>query len=252
MNYIIAIDGPAGAGKSTVAKALARRLGFFYLDTGALYRTLTYKALQKKLDLENEKTLAVLARKTKIDLQDTADGLHVFMDDQEITGRIRTPEVTRNTFYVARSPEVRQAILPLQQKFAEMTSLVAEGRDTTTVVFPNATLKVYLDANLDTRAKRRGKDLTKAGVEQSITKIAEGVAERDNHDRSRSVAPLRQAEDAFYLDTTNLSVTEVIERLISLFHSCVPSFVREAGGYPSSAAQPYCKDSGELPEQNTG
>jgi CMP/dCMP kinase len=247
MNYIIAIDGPAGAGKSTIAKALAQRLGFFYLDTGALYRTLTYKALQKGLNLENEKTLTALAQDTKIDLQDTGDGLHVFLDGLEITGRIRTPEVTRNTFYVARSPKVRQAILPLQRKFAERASLVAEGRDTTTVVFPNATLKVYLDANLETRAKRRGKDLNKAGVEQSLVKTAEEVAERDNHDRSRSVAPLRQAEDAFYLDTTNLSVTEVVERLDSLFHSAVPSFLRGVGGFPSSAAPPCCKDPGGLP-----
>lgn len=252
MNYIIAIDGPAGAGKSTVAKALARKLGFFYLDTGALYRTLTYKALQKGLDLKNEQTLVEMARETKIDLQDKADVLHVFMDGQEITDRIRTPEVTRNIFYVARSPKVRQAILPLQRKFAEMTSLVAEGRDTTTVVFPEATLKIYLDANLETRTKRRGKDLARAGVEQPIAKIAEEVAERDRHDRSRSVAPLRQAEDALYLDTTNLSITEVVERLASLFHSCVPSFVREAAGSPSSSAQPYCKGPGELPEQNTG
>ncbi len=252
MNYIIAIDGPAGAGKSTVAKALARKLGFFYLDTGALYRTLTYKALQKGLDLENENALAALAQETKIDLQDKVDGLHVFMDGQEITDQIRFPEVTRNTFYIARSPKVRQAILPLQRKFAERTSLVVEGRDTTTVVFPNATLKVYLDANLETRAKRRGKDLTKAGVEQSITQIREEVAERDNHDRSRSVAPLRQAEDAFYLDTTNLSITEVVECLTSLFLSSVPSFFREAVGSPSSAVQPCCKDPGELPEQNTG
>ncbi|MFH1903456.1 MAG: (d)CMP kinase [Candidatus Omnitrophota bacterium] len=252
MNYIIAIDGPAGAGKSTVAKSLAQKLGFFYLDTGALYRTLTYKALQKGLDLENEKALAALAQETKIDLQDKVGGLHVFMDGQEVTDQIRFPEVSRNTFYIARSPEVRQAILPLQRKFAERASLVAEGRDTTTVVFPDATLKVYLDANLETRAKRRGKDLTKAGVEQSITKIAEEVAERDNHDRSRSVAPLRQAEDAFYLDTTNLSITEVVERLTSLFLSSVPSFVREVEGSPSSAAQPCRKDPGELPEQNAG
>ncbi|MFA5393056.1 MAG: (d)CMP kinase [Candidatus Ratteibacteria bacterium] len=248
MKYIIAIDGPAGAGKSTVAKALAQKLGFFYLDTGALYRTLTYKALQKGLDLENEKTLAALAHATKIDLQDKVDGLHVFMDDQEVTDQIRTPEVTRSTFYIARSPEVRQAILPLQRKFGERANLVVEGRDTTTVVFPNATLKIYLDANLGTRAKRRGKDLTKAGVEQSITKIAEEVAERDNHDRSRSVAPLRQAEDAFYLDTTNLSITEVVERLASLFYSSVPSFVRETVDSSSSAVRPCCKDPGELPE----
>ncbi|MDO9574103.1 MAG: (d)CMP kinase [Candidatus Contubernalis sp.] len=214
MNYVIAIDGPAGAGKSTIAKTLAQKLGFFYLDTGALYRTLTYKALQQGLDLKDEKALVTLARETRIDLQDREDGLHVFMDGQEITDQIRTPEVTRNTFYVARSPEVRQAILPLQRKFAEKASLVAEGRDTTTVVFPDAALKVYLDANLETRAQRRGKDLSKAGVEQSITKTAQEVAERDNHDCSRSVAPLRQAEDAFYLDTTNLSVNEVVERLV--------------------------------------
>ncbi len=218
MKYIIAIDGPAGAGKSTVAKALAKKLGFFYLDTGALYRALTYKALQKGLNLEDEEALVEMVRETRIDLQDKADGLHVFMDGREITGEIRTPEVTGKTFYIARSPEVRQSILPLQRKFAERESLVAEGRDTTTVVFPDATLKIYLDANLETRAKRRGEDLSKAGVEQSIAKTAEEVAERDNHDLSRSVAPLRQAEDAFYLDTTNLSITEVVEHLALLFH----------------------------------
>ena len=252
MNYVIAIDGPAGAGKSTVAKILAQRLGFFYLDTGALYRTLTYKALQEHLELENEEALAEMAKETEIDLQDKPDGLHVFMDGQEVTGRIRTPEVTRNTFYIARSARVRQAILPLQRSFARKTSLVAEGRDTTTVVFPDAALKVYLDADLETRAKRRGKDLKKAGIRQSVTKIAEEVAERDNHDRSRSVAPLRQAEDAFYLDTTNLSITEVVERMASLFRSSVPSFVREAGDSPSSAVPPCCKDPGEPHRQNAG
>ena len=252
MKYIIAIDGPAGAGKSTVAKALVRKLGFFYLDTGALYRTLTYKALQNGLNLEDEKMLAKMARETRIDLQDRANGLHVFMDGQEVTKEIRAPEVTRNTFYIARSPEVRQSILPLQRKFAERESLVAEGRDTTTVVFPDATLKVYLDANLETRAKRRGEDLIKAGVEQSVTKTAEEVAERDNHDRSRSVAPLRQAEDAFYLDTTNLSITEVVERLASLFHSSVSSSVREAGDSLSSVAAPCCKDPDGPPRKNAG
>ena len=234
MKYVIAIDGPAGAGKSTVAKLLAQRLGFLYLDTGALYRTLTLKALEQKVDLTKEELLVKIVKSTRIELKNTPEGLRIFMDGKEVTEEVRIPEVTNNTFYVARSPKVRASLLPLQRNFAIESDLVTEGRDTTTVVFPDATLKIYLDADLKTRGVRREKDLIKAKIKQSLEKITAEVAERDNYDRSRSVAPLRQASDAVYVDTTNLTITEVVDRLASLFHAIVSADDRAA--FPAGAS----------------
>ncbi len=217
MCHVIAIDGPAGAGKSTVARLLAKELGFLFLDTGALYRALTYKALQKEINLEDERELAALYGETAIDLQVAPKGLRVMLDGEDVTEEIRRPEVTRNTFYIARSPRVRQLLLPLQREFARKSNLVAEGRDTTTVIFPEATLKVYLDATPETRALRRQQDLQKTGIKQSSAEVEREVRERDRHDISRAVAPLRKAPDAVYLDSSRMTITEEVVFLARLF-----------------------------------
>ena len=217
--HIIAIDGPAGAGKSTLARQLARRLGFLYLDTGALYRALTWKALQEGVNLEDETALEKITRTARLDIRPAPEGVRVFVDGTEVTGEIRTPEVTRNTFYLARSPRVRAALLPLQRQFGERNNLVVEGRDTTTVIFPRATLKIYLDASLKTRAGRRTLDLEKIGARQPVPEVEREMAERDRQDLSRRVAPLVRAPDAHYLDTSGLTVDQEVAAVLKLFET---------------------------------
>lgn len=216
---MIAIDGPGGAGKSTVARLLAGRLGFLYLDTGALYRALTWKAQREGVDLHDEEALAEMAGKTALDLRNGPSGLEVLVDGRDVTAEIRRPEVTENTFYIARSPKIRAVLLPVQREFALRDNLVAEGRDTGTVVFPGARLKVYLDASLDTRARRRQRDLSRAGENQALERVREDLAARDRHDLTRSAAPLRKAPDAVTLDTGCLSVAEEVERIADLFRA---------------------------------
>lgn len=219
MKEVIAIDGPAGAGKSTVARLLARKLGFLYLDTGALYRALTLKALRAGVDLEDENALAGLVSTSCLDLREIDGKLAVFLDGEDVSAEIRTPEVTEQTFHIAASPLARAALLPVQRSFAERDNLVVEGRDTTTVVFPRARLKVYLDAPLDVRAARREKDLIGAGIKHGKEKISAWISERDRLDRSRSVAPLRKAPDAVYLDSGDKTIEEEVDSLARLFLS---------------------------------
>ncbi len=253
MGYVIAIDGPAGAGKSTVARYLAKKLGFLYLDTGALYRTVTYKALKQKADLTNEAILKKIVETTRMELKNTRNGLRVFMDGEDVTKEIRKPKVSNNTFYIACSPKVREALLPLQRSFAEKSNLVAEGRDTTTVVFPDATLKIYLDADPFVRAVRRKKDLErKLHLKTSLERTLQEVTERDRYDLSRSIAPLRQAPEAIYLDTTNLTISQVVDRLISLFKASVSHASFSEGGVGLPVLPQGEKTPGASPEQSAG
>ncbi len=210
---IIAIDGPAGAGKSTVAKRLAQRLNISYLDTGAMYRALTLKALQKKVNLEDEDMLVSLAKETDIRLEPGTDGIRVFLDGEDVSSQIRNPEVTENTFYIARAAGVREIMVKLQRHIGETQSLVAEGRDIGTVVFPNASKKFYLDADLDERFRRRLKEMKDAGKEVNEATLKEELKKRDEKDFSRKVGPLKKAEDAIFIDSTHLSIDEVVEQM---------------------------------------
>ena len=212
---VIAIDGPAGSGKSTVSKMLARALGLLYIDTGAMYRALTLKAMRDKLDLEDGPCLTSLAKSAKIDLKEEKGVLKIFLDGEDVTGLIRTPELTGNVKYIARVPGVRAEMVRLQRSIGGRGGAVLEGRDIGTVVFPAANYKFYLDADHDQRAKRRYKELVELGAKVSLDDIRKDVSTRDHSDMTRSVGALKRADDAIFIDTTKLSIDGVVEKLLS-------------------------------------
>ena len=214
-NLIIAIDGPAGSGKSTIAKEVAKRLELLYVDTGAMYRALTLKAIRKKVNLNDKSALVKLARRTNIDLKIDKDfKLSVLLDGQDVSKEIRRSFVTNNVKDVARVPKVRKEMVILQRKIASSGRAVLEGRDIGTVVFPDADRKVYLDASVDVRIKRRYKELVEKGYDVTLDEVRKDVITRDHSDKTREVAPLKKADDAIVIDTTNLTVTEVAERIV--------------------------------------
>lgn len=211
---VIAIDGPAGSGKSTVSKMLAKALGILYIDTGAMYRALTLAAMRDNVDLEDAPSLTKLAKSAKIDLKEDGDVLKIFLDGEDVTGLIRTPELTGNVKYIARVPGIRAEMVRLQRSIGERGGAVLEGRDIGTVVFPDANYKFYLDADEDERAKRRHKELMELGAKVNLDDIKKDVSTRDHSDITRSVGALKRADDAVFIDTTKLSVNDVVERLL--------------------------------------
>ena len=214
---IVAIDGPAGSGKSTVSKVVAQKLGFLYVDTGAMYRAMTLKALNLGLDMNDKESLVMLAAEVKIELKtDKATKLSVFLDDKDVTKEIRTPELTNNIKYVAGVPGVRKEMVKIQRKVAgeNKNGAVLEGRDIGTVVFPDADFKFYLDADSKERVLRRHKELVKAGQNITLSDIEKDVTTRDKSDLTRSVAPLKKAEDATFIDTTKMSIDEVAAKIV--------------------------------------
>jgi cytidylate kinase len=210
---IIAIDGPAGAGKSTVARRLARRLGYRFLDTGALYRAVTYAALRAGLDPAGEEQVAALAESADLRLVAGQDGLRVLLEGVDISTEIRGPDVTTAVSTVAAHPRVRAAMVPFQRAFAEPDGgVVAEGRDIGTVVFQDADLKFYLDADPTVRASRRAQE----SGEGDVARVHRQMAERDRDDAERKVSPLRVADDAVRIDSTELSLDQVIARILEV------------------------------------
>jgi CMP/dCMP kinase len=214
---IITIDGTTSSGKSTAADGLARRLGAAHLDTGAMYRALTLKALDNHLNLEDPRALAALAEATQIDLDPTGGGASVRMDGRDVTQAIRENRVSVNSHYLARTPEVRRVLVAKQRAFAASApgGVVTEGRDQGTVVFPDADVKFFLDAAPEERARRRQKELEDRGEYKSYREVLAEVVERDRRDSTRAADPLRPAEGAVHVDTSACTVEETLEKLLA-------------------------------------
>ena len=213
-SLVIAIDGPVGSGKSTAARELAQRLGLRYLDSGALYRAITWKALRDGIRLEDGEALAQVAESLPLQFEPAPSGLRLFVNGEEITEAIRRPELTRQVYHAARNPRVRSAVNRMQCRLAGGGGVVAEGRDITTVVFPEADVKFFLTASPEERARRRHAELTAKGISVQREEVLRDLLERDRLDSTRAVAPLRQAEDARVIDTTNLSIDQMVQRMV--------------------------------------
>ncbi|TWT90682.1 Cytidylate kinase [Pseudobythopirellula maris] len=211
---IVTIDGPAGAGKSSAARALAQRLGFRFLDTGAMYRAVTYAALKRGEDLEDTRAIARVAREISPELVLTGDS--VLLADEDITRAIRTFEITTATRHAADCPEVRSTLVDLQRQLADGLDVVAEGRDQSTVVFPHAECKIFLTASEEVRAERRYLDMVNRGEHVSRDEVLEKQRERDDRDSSRPVGALTKATDAIEFCTDGLEPDEVVERLMEI------------------------------------
>ena len=209
----IAIDGPAGAGKSSVAKVLARRLGCIYLDTGAMYRAVTWLALQKQVAFDDMEGIKDLLQTIELEFKDVDGMQHLYCNGTDVTEAIRTPEISANVSAVSMIPQVREAMTTQQQKIAAGSDVLMDGRDIGTTVLPNARYKFFLTASLEERARRRALELEQKGIAVDMEQLIADIALRDKKDSEREVSPLKQAEDAVLIDTSSLTFDEVVENL---------------------------------------
>ncbi len=216
MGMSIAIDGPVGAGKSTVADAVAARLGILHLDTGAMYRALGLSALRRGVNVEDEEAVAALCGETDISVTHEADGQHTWADGEDVTGLIRTPEVSMAASTVSRYVPVRDAMVRRQQQLAAETDMLLDGRDICTTVLPHATAKIFLTAAPEERARRRYLELKEKGSDDTYEQVLAELKKRDAQDMNRAVEPLRQAEDAVLVDSTHLSFDQVVETIVKI------------------------------------
>jgi len=212
----IAIDGPAASGKSTTARIIALRLGYLYIDSGAMYRAVTLKVLQKGIPTTEEQRIAQLAQDADIQFKWIGQDLRVILDGQDVTEAIRSPEVNRHINPVAANPSVREILVQKQKLMGKHGGVVMDGRDIGTVVFPDAELKIYMQASLEERAKRRYKELREKGIAVTYQEVVEEIQKRDQSDLSRPYGPLRKASDAIVLDTTHMSIQEQADRIYQL------------------------------------
>jgi len=212
----IAIDGPAAAGKSTVAKVVAKELSYVYIDTGAMYRTLTYAALEQNVDIENEESLMEVLKNVNIDFQQGENTQLVFLNGKDVSEAIRTPNVTNRVSIVAKHRLVREEMVRRQQALAEKGGVVMDGRDIGTHVLPNAEVKIFMLASVQERAERRHLENAKKGFASSLEQLKKEIAKRDKLDSEREVSPLKKADDALELDTTSLSIEEVVQKIMDI------------------------------------
>ena len=212
---VITIDGPAASGKSTAARMLARKLGAGFLDTGAMYRAVTLAAMQAEVDMNNEDKLLGVMETSEFQFSLRDGKMVVCINGMDVTGQIRRPQITANARYIASSPKAREKLVQMQRQFASgRQKIVTEGRDQGTVAFSDADIKFYLTADSAERARRRQAELRAKGGDQSLEQIQKAIEERDKSDENRTVGPLRPAEDAIVVDTTDLSIEEVVEKLL--------------------------------------
>lgn len=213
---IVAIDGPAGAGKSTTAREVARILKFAFLDTGAMYRAATWRAINQGVDLDDAAAIVATTAAMRLEIEEGEGGQSVRVNGVDVSDAIRTPEITRQIFKLDQNSQIRAQLVELQRRFGEQQPTVAEGRDIGTVVFPKARCKIYLDASLETRADRRARQLQEKGIAVDRAKLLEELNERDEQSRNRADSPLRRADDAVLLDTTSLSFEEAVDAIVAL------------------------------------
>jgi cytidylate kinase len=215
----IAIDGPSGAGKSTVAKALAKRLGYIYIDTGAMYRSVALSVKEKSISPEDESAVSQVASSLRLTLILEGEQIRVFRDRQDVTEAIRTPEISRLASHISKQKSVREALVRIQREMGKEGGVVLEGRDIGTVVFPDAEVKFYLDAEGDERARRRYEEMVDKGVKVDLKETQEELVQRDHHDMHRIHSPLKKAKDAIYIDSTHRSVEEIVEEMVRVAKS---------------------------------
>jgi cytidylate kinase len=217
----IAIDGPSGAGKSTVAQSLAKRMGYVYIDTGAMYRSVALKVKEKGISPEDESALKELASSLHITFVTEGDQTHVFYDGEDITSAIRTPEISRLASSISKQKEVRESLVQFQRKMGKEGGVILEGRDIGTVVFPDADVKFYLDADSDERVRRRYHEMVQKGIKVDFKETKEELVQRDHDDMHRTHSPLKKAKDALWIDSTHRSVEEVVEEMASIVKTMV-------------------------------
>ena len=221
MKYVsVAVDGPAGSGKSTITKMVAKSLGFNYVDTGAMYRALTYNFLSNGLDKLEEETIKELLNKIEFRVEYVEGVQHVYVNDEEVSDKIRTAEVSKFTSLFAKSPAVRDFLIDTQRNLANTNNIIMDGRDIASVVLPNADVKIFLTASVEERARRRVLDFERQGIENvDFEKVKEDIKARDWQDENRDIAPLVKVDSATLLDTTSLTIDEVVGKMTELVKS---------------------------------
>jgi len=212
---IITIDGPAGAGKTSIAKIVSKRLGYDYIDTGAMYRAIGWKASMEKIDLKAKQELINIIKDTRIDLKNKAGMLRVYLDGKDVTNKIRSARLAEDASILGTIPEVREHLVKIQRRLGSSGGIVVEGRDIGTVVFPRADYKFYLDASVKERALRKYRELKAKRQEVGLAELEKAIRSRDKRDRNRRVAPLKIAPDAIVIDSTNMSKKEVVDFILN-------------------------------------